>query len=319
MIRYIFLRILRWIPGVILLLMFVYALMFYGAGDPVRLMFLKEPGDVAWDTERISAIRHELGLDRPFMVQFGEYLWKTAHGDLGNSLTQKRSVNAIVGAALPVTLEIGLSATVIIALIGIPLGVFAALHQNGWVDNLILGSALFNWSIPSFVAAPLLMVLFCLVLKILPVPHGWSGTFTVNAIIPLLVASFRPMAMIIRQTRSAVIDVLSEDYIRTARAKGLPEIVTVAKHSLRPVLTPVVTQLGLTMSNLLAGALMLEIVFGIPGIGRLLKTSIVDSDYSVMMACVLIGLGIVATINLLVDISYPLLDPRLRQAQKGEE
>ncbi len=318
MIRYILLRILRWLPGVIGLLLFVYALMFYGAGDPIRLMFLKEPGDVAWDIERINAIRHEIGLDRPFFVQFGEYMWKLAHGDLGNSLTQKRSVNTIISNTVKVTIQIALAATVIVAALGIPLGVIAALNQNGWLDNLILGTALFVWAIPTFVAAPLLMVLLCLQVKVLPVPHGWNGVFSTNAIIPLFVAAFRPMAIVIRQTRSSVIEVLSEDYIRTARAKGLPEYVTVIKHSLRPVLTPVVTQMGIVVSNLLAGSLFLEIVFGIPGIGRLLKVSITDSDYSVILACVIVTLAMVTLTNLVVDIVYPILDPRLRSAQQGE-
>ncbi|PKO14429.1 MAG: peptide ABC transporter [Chloroflexi bacterium HGW-Chloroflexi-10] len=319
MLRYFALRLLRWIPGVLLLLLFVYAMMFYGAGDPVKLMFLNEAGDVAWDTEQIEAIRSDLGLDRPFFVQFGEYVWNLMNGDLGQSLTQNRSVNSMLASTVPITAQIALAALVIIAGLGIPLGVLAALNQNGWIDNMILGGALFVWSIPTFVAAPLLMVLLCLQLAILPVPRGWDGVFTINAIIPLFVASFRPMGIVIRQTRASVIEVLAEDYIRTARSKGIPEHVTILKHALRPVMTPVITQMGLVMSNLLAGSLFLEIVFGIPGIGRLLKVSITDSDYSVMMGCVLVILAMVTLTNMLVDLAYPMLDPRLRSAQRGDE
>jgi ABC-type dipeptide/oligopeptide/nickel transport system permease component len=223
-----------------------------------------------------------------------------------------------ISAAFPITLSIALAATAIIALVGIPLGVIAALNQNHWPDNLILGGALFFWGIPTFVIAPLLMVLLCLQFPILPVPHGWTGVFTVNAIIPLTVAAIRPMAIVIRQARSAVLDVLSEDYIRTARAKGLPEWVTITKHALRPVLTPVVTQMGVVMTNLLAGSLLLEIVFGIPGIGRLIRDGILNNDYSLLLGCVLVVLTMVTLTNLLVDISYPLLDPRLKQAQRGD-
>lgn len=320
MIRYILLRLLRWIPGVLLLLLIVYALMFYGGGDPIQIMFSQEATDVFQPgNPRYEALKEQLGLNRPFLVQFGDYVWKALHGDLGLSLYNGRPVIRSISYALPITVTIALAATAIIAILGIPLGVIAALNQNQWPDNLILGSALFFWGIPTFVMAPLLMVLFVLYIPILPVPHGWTGVFTKNAIIPLTVAALRPMALVIRQARSAVLDVLSEDYIRTARAKGLPEWVTISKHALRPVLTPVVTQMGVVMTNLLAGSLLLEIVFGIPGIGRLIRDGIMNSDYSLLLGCTLVVLAFVTLTNLLVDISYPILDPRLRQAQRGDE
>lgn len=319
MIRFILLRLLRWLPGVILLLLIVYALMFYGGGDPIQIMFSREATDLFQPgNPRYEALKDKLGLNRPFLVQFGDYVWKAAQGDLGLSLADGRPVMESISAAFPITLSIALAATAIIALVGIPLGVIAALNQNHWPDNLILGGALFFWGIPTFVIAPLLMVLLCLQFPILPVPHGWTGVFTVNAIIPLTVAAIRPMAIVIRQARSAVLDVLSEDYIRTARAKGLPEWVTITKHALRPVLTPVVTQMGVVMTNLLAGSLLLEIVFGIPGIGRLIRDGILNNDYSLLLGCVLVVLTMVTLTNLLVDISYPLLDPRLKQAQRGD-
>jgi ABC-type dipeptide/oligopeptide/nickel transport system permease component len=319
MLRYILLRLLRWIPGVIFLLLIIYALMFFGGGDPIQIMFSREATDVFQPgNPRYEALKEELGLNRPFLVQFGDYLWKVAHGDLGVSLRDGRSVTEEVAAALPITATIAIAATVIITVIGIPLGVIAALNQNAGIDNAILSMALFFWGIPTFVLAPLLMVLVVLQFPILPVPQGWTGVFTQNAIIPLTVASLRPMALVIRQTRSSVLDVLSEDYIRTARAKGLPEWVTIVKHALRPVLTPVVTQMGIVMSNLLAGSLILEIVFGIPGIGRLMRDGILNSDYSVLLGCTMVILAMVTLTNLLVDITYPILDPRLRQAQQGD-
>jgi len=320
MFRFILFRLLRWLPGVIVLLLIIYALMFYGGGDPIQIMFSREATDLFQPgNPRYEALKEKLGLNRPFLVQFGDYVWKAFQGDLGLSLSDGRPVSASIGAALPITVSIALAATAIIAIVGIPLGVIAALNQNHWPDNLILSSALFFWGIPTFVMAPLLMVLLCLQFPILPVPHGWSGVFTLNAIIPLSVAAIRPMALVIRQARSAVLDVLSEDYIRTARAKGLPEWVTITKHALRPVLTPVVTQMGVVMTNLLAGSLLLEIVFGIPGIGRLIRDGILNSDYSLLLGCTLVVLALVTLTNLLVDITYPILDPRLRQAQRGEE
>lgn len=315
MIRFIILRFVRWIPGVFMLLLVVYGLMFFGGGDPVRIMY-SEAGIMSFDPSDpvYQAIRHEMGFDRPFLVQFGEYLWNTVRGDLGISLQYKRPVNDMIIGALPVTIEIAFSALVLIAILGVTLGVVAAFNQNSWIDSVILGGALFFWGIPTHVLGPLMMVIFCLWWPILGVPHGWDGPFALTAILPLTVAALRPMAIVIRQARSAVIEVLSEDYIRTAHAKGLPVRVVVIKHALRPVLSPVVTQLGMTLSNLLSGSLLLETVFGIPGIGRLIKNGIINNDFPVLLASTLVILSMVTLVNLLVDTLYPLLDPRLRLA-----
>jgi ABC-type dipeptide/oligopeptide/nickel transport system permease component len=161
------------------------------------------------------------------------------------------------------------------------------------------------------------MVFLVLGLKIMDVPYGWHGLFNVKTLLPLLVLSFRPMAVVIRQARAAVLEVLSEDYIRTARAKGIPEHVVVFRHILRPVLTPVVTQLGLIMITIINGAVLLEVTFGIPGLGRLTVTSVTQSDYPVILAIALIGSFLTMAANLFVDVIYPVLDPRAAQAQPG--
>ncbi len=319
MARYILGRVMRWIPSTFLLILAVYALAFYGAGDPIKLIFLRAPGEVAWDEERIEAIRHEYGLDRPFLVQFGDYLWHLLHGDMGRSLITNRSVFDAISAAAPVSLQIGVAATILMAVVGIPLGVLAALHQNSWLDNTIVAFALFIWAVPAYVAGPLLMVLLVLVLKIMDVPYGWDGLLSTKAIVPVSVLAFNPLALVIRQTRSAVLEVLAEDYIRTARAKGIPEYVVIFRHILRPVLTPVVTQLGLIMITIINGAMLVETVFGLPGLGRLTVRSTIDVDYPFIIAIALIGSFLVMISNLLVDIIYPVLDPRAGQAQVGRE
>jgi peptide/nickel transport system permease protein len=315
MARYILGRVMRWIPSAVLVLLLVYALAFYGAGDPIKLIFLRAPGDVAWDEERIEAIRHAVGLDRPFLVQAGDYLWHLLHGNMGNSLITNRPVFDTISATAPVSLQIGVAATILLAIVGIPLGVLAALHQNSWLDNTIVAFALFTWAVPAYVSGPLLMVLLVLVLKIMDVPYGWHGLFSTKAIVPVLVLALNPLALVIRQARSAVLEVLAEDYIRTARAKGIPEYVVVFRHILRPVLTPVVTQLGLIMITMINGAILVETVFGLPGLGRLTVRSTMDVDYPVILAITLIGAFLVMVSNLLVDIIYPLLDPRAGQAQ----
>jgi ABC-type dipeptide/oligopeptide/nickel transport system permease component len=225
----------------------------------------------------------------------------------------------MVAVAAPVSIQLALAAMVIMAVLGIPLGVIAALNKNTWIDHFILSTALFFWAIPTYVAGPLLVILMVQGLGVMSVPHGWNGLFSTKAIIPLIVLAIRPLAIIIRQARSAVLEVLGEDYIRTARAKGLPSHLVVTRHILRPVLTPVITALGLIIAYLIQGSILLEIVFGIPGLGRLVADSAIDADYPVVLAVVLIGSFLVMATNLAVDILYPILDPRVRQAQVGDE
>ena len=310
MFAYILRRLLLWVPSVILVMLGVYALAFYGAGDPIKLIFLRAPGDVAYDPVKIEAIRDQAGLNRPFLVQFGTYLWNLVHGNFGNSLFSGRSVWAMISAAAPVSFMLGLMAMITTALLAIPLGMVAGMNQNSRLDFSILGTAVTLWAIPAYVAGPLLMVLLLAILPKGAVPYGWGGLFSVKIILPLIVLSFQPIALIIRQTRAAVIDVMTEDYVRTARAKGVPEHIVALRHILRPVLTPVVTQLGLIMITIVNGAIFVELVFGLPGLGRLTVQALINSDYPVILAVTLIGSFLVMASNLLVDILYPLLDPR---------
>jgi peptide/nickel transport system permease protein len=318
MIRYALTRLLLWIPTVLVVLMGVYALAYYGAGDPIKLIFLRAPGDVAYDPVKIEAIREQAGLNRPFIVQFSSYIWNLLQGNFGNSLTSGRSVGRMISAAMPVSMTLGMMTIVLTALIAIPLGVIAALKQNSKLDYLILGSALLLWAIPAYVAGPMLMVLLILVLPDASIPYGWGGLFDVRIILPLTVLAFQPIALIVRQTRAAVIEVLSEDFVRTARAKGVPMLQLVGKHILRPVLTPVVTQLGLIMITIINGAIFVELVFGLPGLGRLTVKSLIDSDFPVILAITLIGSFLVMMSNLLVDLVYPLLDPRAADTRSSK-
>lgn len=319
MFRHILFKLLRWIPSVFTIILIVYALLFYGAGDPIRLMFLRAPGDVAWNPDRIEAMRHELGLDRSFLVQFADYIGNVLHGNLGNSLIYQRSVNDMIKVAAPVSIQLALAAMVIMAVLGIPLGVVAAVYKNSWADHLIEGTALAFWAVPTYVAGPLLVILLVRGLNLMSVPYGWEGLFSPKAIIPLVVLSLRPVAIIIRQSRSAVLEVLGEDYIRTAMAKGISNYLVMSRHILRPVLTPIATSLGLVVATMIQGNILLEVVFGIPGLGRLVVESTIDADYPVVLAVVLIGSFLVMATNLVVDIFYPILDPRVRQAQvEGE-
>jgi peptide/nickel transport system permease protein len=313
MLRYIVCRGLLWIPSLLLILMAVYALAFFGAGDPIKLIFLRAPGDVAYDPARIEAMRTAAGLDKPFIEQFWLYISNLLTGNWGNSLVNGRPVWRTISAAAPVSLQLGLMAIILTAIVAIPLGVVAALKKNTRTDYVILSWALTLWAIPPYVAGPLLMVALLLILPAGQVPYGWGGAWDVRVILPLLVLSMQPIALIVRQTRAAVIEVMGEDFVRTARAKGVPELIVAIRHIMRPVLTPVITQLGLILITLINGAIFVELIFGLPGLGRLTVQATLNSDYPVILAITLIGATLVMVSNLLVDLVYPVLDPRAGQ------
>ncbi len=310
--RYLLVRVVRWSTGLLLVLFVTYALMFYGAGDPVRRMFVETTsGGVYQDPAMMEAIRRQYGLDKPFPEQYANYLKRLSQGDLGRSIRESRGVNRMVQVRLPISMQLGLLATFIAAVTGIPLGIVAALKHNRLLDNLIVGLAVFVNAVPVFVTGPLLLIFFVLVLKVMDVPFGWNGLFNKQVILPLVVMSMGPLPTLIRQTRAAVLEVIGEDYIRTARAKGLPEQIIIFRHMLRPVLIPVVTSLGFIMIGLVNGALFVETIYNIPGFGQLTYQGLTTVDYPIIMAVVLIGTLIVMVGNLLVDLTYPILDPRV--------
>jgi ABC-type dipeptide/oligopeptide/nickel transport system permease component len=290
-------------------------MMFYGAGDPVRRMFIDlREGSMTVSDEMIEKIRAKYGLDQPFPVQFANYVKNLLQGDFGNSIREKRAVLTMIQVRLPISMQIGLVATIIAALIGIPLGVIAALKHNQWIDTLVVGMTVFLNAVPLFVTGPLLLVLLVLVLQVMDVPFGWKGIFNTQVILPVAVMALGPLPTIVRQTRAAMLEVITDDYIRTARAKGLPERIVILRHMLRPVMIPVVTSLGMIMMSLVNGALFVELIFNIPGFGKLTVQGLQQVDYPIIMAVVLIGTLIVMVSNLLVDLLYPLLDPRITRS-----
>ncbi len=315
MITYLATRALRWITGLLLVLFVSYAMMFYGAGDPVRRMFIDlREGSMTVSDEMIEKIRAKYGLDQPFPVQFANYVKNLLQGDFGNSIREKRAVLTMIQVRLPISMQIGLVATIIAALVGIPLGVIAALKHNQWIDTLVVGMTVFLNAVPLFVTGPLLLVLLVLVLQVMDVPFGWKGIFNTQVILPVAVMALGPLPTIVRQTRAAMLEVITDDYIRTARAKGLPERIVILRHMLRPVMIPVVTSLGMIMMSLVNGALFVELIFNIPGFGKLTVQGLQQVDYPIIMAVVLIGTLIVMVSNLLVDLLYPLLDPRITRS-----
>lgn len=313
MIQYLAVRLLRWVTGLLVILFVTYAMMFYGAGDPIKRMFLDQD-DIVADQVALDRLRARYGLDDPLPQQFTNYLLQLAQGDFGQSIREKRPVADMVRSTLPISMQIGLVATCLSALVGIPLGIMAATRHNSRTDHLIIALvSLFN-AVPIFVTGPLLILLLVVVLGVMDVPWGWDGLFTGKAILPVTVLSLAPLPIVVRQTRAAVLEVMSEDFVRTARAKGLPERDILRRHMLRPVLQPVVTAIGLILISLVNGALFVELIFGIPGFGGLTLKGLLKVDYPIIMATVLIGSLIVMVGNLLVDLAYPLLDPRVTRS-----
>jgi len=310
MLVYIGRRLLIWVPSLLFILLVIYALAFYGAGDPVKLIFMRAPGDVAYDPARVEAIREAAGLNRPFIVQFGAYVLNLLQGDFGNSLVSGRSVGSMIAAAAPVSLQLGLITIVVTAVLGIPLGLISGLREGRASDTIITSVSLFLWAIPPYVMGPLLMVALIVFFPSVGLPTGWGGVFDFRIILPVAVLSLQPIALIQRQTRTAVLEILSENFVRTALAKGVTPMKLALHHILRPILTPIVTQLGIILITFINGAVFVEVVFGLPGLGRLTVRAMTDADYPIILAVTLIGaIGVLAA-NLIVDVLYPLIDPR---------
>jgi ABC-type dipeptide/oligopeptide/nickel transport system permease component len=313
MVAHLIVQAVKWVVGLLLVLFIAYAMMFYGGGDPIKRMFLsRQEGGQTVSEADMARIRAQYGLDKPFPVQFVNYLSHLVQGDFGRSIIEQRDVGQMIKARLPISLQIGLAATLLVTVIGIPLGVLAALKHNSWLDSLVVGMLVLLNAVPIFVTGPLLLLLFVIVLKVMDVPFGWKGLFHPQVILPVALMTLGPLPIVVRQTRAAMLEVLSEDYVRTARAKGLHERVIVFRHMLRPMLAPVITTLGLVMTTLVNGAIFVELIFSIPGFGNLTLQGLQQVDYPIILGTVLVGAIIVILSNLLVDLVYPLIDPRLR-------
>ncbi len=310
MLGYILNRLFITVPVLVLVMVITFTLGYFAPGDPIILIYNEQ---IAYMTpEQVERLRRDYGLDKGFLEQAADYVTKVAQGDLGKSIAQKLPVMTLLQTALPITMQLGLASTVILGLIGIPLGLAAALRKNTWVDYLIVGGVLPLRVIPIFVLGPLLMFLFVLWIPILEVPLGWDGIFTSKVILPLILLVAWPLADIVRQTRSSVLEVLTQDHVRTAHAKGLKFSVVIMRHVLRNAMIPIVTSLGLIVNALLHGSVFVERLFTLGGFGQLVINAIQLKDFPVIMGTTLFGAVLVIGANLVTDIIYPFLDPRVR-------
>jgi len=311
MVKYIMRRLLSLIPTALCVVTIVFFLIRFGAGDPAQAIL----GTYA-TSESLAAFRAEMGLDKPLIAQYGTYLWDLVRGKLGNSLITGQPVSKQIGVVLPYSLELTTASILLGLIAGIPLGIFMALRRSTWFDSLGRVLSLVGISMPAFFLGIVLLIVFAVNLDWLPVSGvGRAGSIAsrlYHLVLPATTLGLVMTAYVARTTRSAILNVLSEDYLRTARAKGLGERRTVFTHGLRNALIPVVTVSGMYASILIAVSPLVEIVFGRPGLGRVILGAIKQNDYSVLQSVMLVYAALVITINLIVDASYSFLDPRIR-------
>ncbi|HXN26933.1 MAG TPA: nickel ABC transporter permease [Candidatus Acidoferrales bacterium] len=304
MIRYISIRLLFALPALWLILTMVFLLAHIVPGDPVAQML----GEGA-RAEDLTQLRHALGLDLPLPVQYGRYLAGVLHGNLGESFRFQQPVLKVVAEHYPATLELAVVALLICALIGIPAGVLAAHKRGERTDHAVGVLTLFGLSVPNFALGPVLILLFSVVLGWLPV-SGRGGV--AHLILPAFTLGAALAAILTRMVRTSVIEELSADYVRTARAKGVSESGVLFRHALRNALIPILTILGLQFGTLLAGTIVTESIFSWPGIGRLAVQAIGARDYPLLQGCILLIAVSYVLVNLLTDLVYALVDPRVR-------
>jgi len=304
MIRYISIRLLFALPALWLILTMVFLLAHIVPGDPVAQML----GEGA-RAEDLTQLRHALGLDLPLPVQYGRYLSGVLHGNLGESFRFQQPVLKVVAEHYPATLELAAVALLICALIGIPAGVLAAHKRGERTDHTVAVLTLFGLSVPNFALGPVLILLFSVVLGWLPV-SGRGGIS--HLILPAFTLGAALAAILTRMVRTSVIEELSADYVRTARAKGVSESGVLFRHALRNALIPILTILGLQFGTLLAGTIVTESIFSWPGIGRLAVQAIGARDYPLLQGCILLIAVSYVFVNLLTDLVYAVVDPRVR-------
>ncbi len=312
MLGYLIRRLLASIPVLGVVAVFVFLLLRLTPGDPAAII----AGDTA-TPEQLERIRTSLGLNEPLMTQFVTWVGKILHGDLGVSLISNVPVLSMIGQRLEPTISIALSTMVLAILVAVPLGVIAAWKHGTWIDRFVMGLSVLGFSVPVFVVGYVLVQIFAIDLRWVPVQGFRSisrgfGPFFERAILPTLALSFIYIALIARMTRASMLDVLGEDYVRTARAKGIDESRVLMKHALRNAAVPVITVIGTGFGLLISGVVVTESVFNLPGIGRLTVDAVLARDYPVIQGVILLTSALYVAINLLIDVAYTLLDPRIR-------
>ncbi|MEN0072833.1 MAG: ABC transporter permease [Paracraurococcus sp.] len=312
MFAYVVRRVLQTIPVMALVALFVFSLLYISPGDPAAVI----AGDQATPQD-VERIRASLGLDRPYLVRFGTWLWAILHGDMGTSIFTNLPVTTMIAQRIEPTLSLMALTLVLAILIAVPMGVVAAWKQGTLIDRAVMGFAVLGFSVPVFVVGYLLAYVFALELDWLPV-QGYTSLsngilpWLENLVLPAIALGGVYIALIARITRATMLEVLQQDYIRTARAKGAGQSSILFLHALKNAAVPIVTVIGIGIALLIGGAVVTESVFAIPGLGRLTVDAILRRDYPVIQGVVLLFSFVYVLVNLLIDLAYTLFDPRIR-------
>jgi peptide/nickel transport system permease protein len=312
MLAYAVRRILATIPVMLIVAFFVFSLLYLAPGDPAAII----AGDQASPAD-VERIRASLGLDRPVLIRFGEWLWQILHGDLGTSIFTNLPVSHMIAQRIEPTTSLMILTIVFSIVVAIPLGVIAAWKHGSWIDRGVMVLAVFGFSTPVFVMGYLLAYLFALKLDWLPVQGFTSITvgvvpFLRSLTLPTIALGLIYVALLARITRATMLEVLSQDYVRTAKAKGVGQHAVLFVHALKNAAVPIVTVIGIGVALLIGGAVVTESVFAIPGLGRLTVDAILRRDYPVIQGVVLLFSFVYVLVNLAVDLLYTLFDPRIR-------
>lgn len=316
MASYIGRRLIQALIVIIIVSLLVFLVIRLLPGDPV-LIYLSRTEVNSLTQEQIDQVRKEFGLDKPLVVQYVSWIGQVVRGNLGESLILRDDVSTLLGQRLPVTLNLSIAAFIISGIIGITLGMICALRRGKAVDSTLTSIAILGITIPTFWLAIMLIYLFGLKLQVLPL-YGYVSPFTdlgdnlKHILLPVFCMAIFPIAAVTRQTRSSMLEVIRQDYVRTAWAKGLQERAIVMRHVMKNGLIPVVTLMGMSLSHILGGAVIIETVFSIPGMGKMSVDAVFSQDYSIIQAVVLITATMVVLVNLSVDLLYGWLDPRIR-------
>lgn len=305
-------RLFTVIPVMVFVAIFVFLLLRLTPGDPAQAI----AGDQA-SAAQLAAIRQNLGLDQPLLAQFNTWISHMAQGDFGKSLISEQPVIEMIGQRVGPTLSLALVAMVLTTLISIPLGVLAACRHGGMLDRLVMSFSVIGFSVPIFVIGYVLIGIFSVRLGWFPVQgyrglENGMGPFIHRLVLPGFALASIYIALVSRMTRASMLEVLREDYIRTARAKGLPERLVLFRHALRNAAIPILTVIGGGFAMMISGVVVTETVFNIPGLGRLVVDAVLSRDYPLIQTLILLTAGAYVVINLLIDLSYGLTDPRIR-------
>jgi len=316
MTAYIIRRLMLGVVILLLVTLLVFLAMRLLPGDPL-IIFISQSQVEVYSPEQLAELRHEYGLDKSLPMQYISWLGNMLRGDMGKSINLGQDVGYLVSTRLPVTIYFGVMSFIVSAFLGIIFGVICALRRGKWIDSVVTVLANIGITLPAFWVGILLMYLFSLKLHWLPTGGYVSPTESLGlslraAIMPVICLSLFSVAALTRQTRSAMLEVVSQDYIRTAWSKGLREWVIILRHTIKNAMIPVITILGLQVGLIFGGSVLIETVFNIPGMGRLLANSLFSHDYQIVQAGTLVIAVVVVLSNLVVDISYGWLDPRIR-------